>query len=329
MKSYTTKSMISLHLLILASLYVQAQTPAKPDLEESVKNTAISSAEKVVTNSFSQFVDWLATLPQQLKNRREKKRIEELNKNRCPDTLECRLDSIAHVLAADARKRNIKILAVWPFSDTVTRQGLKMAEKLSIALSNTGDDIRIVERQRIDAILKELQLNYDGYIDPVTAKELGRMLHADAIVTGSVRIWKNVVHVNIKVIETETGVLLPGKSLDIPMKEEYKPVPAAAQASTTGQIPLPPGFYFLPGVSSEHCAINKIGKGVFRNMTGKEIILVIGYREYLIKAREQAETFWLNEGLQKYRITQPGNSNFVREGEFVIHSCEIIGYDVR
>lgn len=252
------KTISSTLLILFIALTGRSQAPST--LNDNVKASAEASAERVVQNSLARVVSWFDTLPQHLRNKQAKKEIDELNKGRCYDTLECRLDSIAQILVKDAREHGVKRIAVWYFNDTVTKLGNKMAEKLSIALSNADDSLEIVDRQHIDAVMKEHQLAADGLIDPETAKALGRFLHADAIITGSIRVWNNVINVNIKMLDVETDVILSGKTISIPMKEEYNIKPAVANAG--GQYySLPPGFYFMPGSSpeNEHCVNNNSG----------------------------------------------------------------------
>lgn len=44
----------------------------------------------------------------------------------------------------------------------------------------------VVERQRLEAILKEQQLSSSGILDPETTKKLGKILGVDAIIVGTV-----------------------------------------------------------------------------------------------------------------------------------------------
>ncbi len=46
--------------------------------------------------------------------------------------------------------------------------------------------LRVVERQRLDMILQELELSSSGYVDPSTAPRLGRLMGGRRLVTGSV-----------------------------------------------------------------------------------------------------------------------------------------------
>ncbi|MBN1622420.1 MAG: hypothetical protein JW871_07515 [Endomicrobiales bacterium] len=84
---------------------------------------------------------------------------------------------------------------------------------------------RLVERNRLQAILDELKLNMTGLIDPMRAKEVGNQLGVDALLFGSlssVKYSKNKqtivimytegkkveVSVDARLIDVETGELI-------------------------------------------------------------------------------------------------------------------------
>jgi TolB-like protein len=79
-----------------------------------------------------------------------------------------------------------------------------IADLLIIELAqNTG--IRLVERENIDAILREQNLARDGRVDDATAARVGRILGAKHIITGSfVTDRSGTMVVTIKSIDVET-----------------------------------------------------------------------------------------------------------------------------
>lgn len=78
----------------------------------------------------------------------------------------------------------IKRVAVATFSGT---KGDTAADFLTHSLLKSGADV--VERQRLDALLKELQWGGTGILEENTAKKLGKILGVDAIFTGSVTTY--------------------------------------------------------------------------------------------------------------------------------------------
>ncbi len=99
-----------------------------------------------------------------------------------------------------------------------------LQDALTASLMKTSR-IRLVERARVDAALKELQLASSGVIDPATAAQVGRQLGARYAVLGSITAlsvndeWRSVkiaektdrkveVSAEARLVNLETGELL-------------------------------------------------------------------------------------------------------------------------
>jgi len=85
-------------------------------------------------------------------------------------------------------------------------------------LLNT-DKYKIVSRQRVDAILKELNFGLTGYISDDSAKSLGKLLGATNILVFDIKNINNKSYLNIQVIETETATLVYSKSFSVKIEE--------------------------------------------------------------------------------------------------------------
>ncbi len=75
----------------------------------------------------------------------------------------------------------VKRVAVLSFSGP---KGDLAADLMTQSLLEQGADV--VERQRLDAVLKEQSLTSSGSFDPSTAKQLGKLLGVDALFVGTV-----------------------------------------------------------------------------------------------------------------------------------------------
>lgn len=75
----------------------------------------------------------------------------------------------------------VKRVAVMPFSGP---KGDLAADMLTQSLVARGADV--IERRRLDDVIKEHSLSSSGAFDPATAKELGRLLGVDALFLGTV-----------------------------------------------------------------------------------------------------------------------------------------------
>ena len=85
-------------------------------------------------------------------------------------------------------------------------------------LLNT-DKYKIVSRQRVDAILKELNFGLTGYISDDSAKSLGKLLGATNILVFDIKNINNKSYLNIQVIKTETATLVYSKSFSVKIEE--------------------------------------------------------------------------------------------------------------
>ncbi|UCH35630.1 MAG: hypothetical protein JSV65_04575 [Armatimonadota bacterium] len=88
-----------------------------------------------------------------------------------------------------------KRIAVLPFDDGAIRQssyfgrvfdvGKGVADMLTTALVNTRK-FRVIEREKVDAVIAEQDLATSGRVDPATAAQIGKILGADYLLMGRV-----------------------------------------------------------------------------------------------------------------------------------------------
>jgi TolB-like protein len=97
--------------------------------------------------------------------------------------------------------------AVIEFSDlngNTNDFGKFLAEELITKLFLTKK-FEVIERQLLNKIITEHKLNLSGLIDPNSAKELGKILGVDAIISGTITDLGDAIKVNARLISTETG----------------------------------------------------------------------------------------------------------------------------
>ncbi len=102
-----------------------------------------------------------------------------------------------------------RIAAVVPFSVSGADEdlGRAAAHFLESALAGSPG-LTLIERSRVDEILKELKLQGSGFVDRSSAVEAGRLLGAAIIVTGNIdRVGADLV-VSSRVIDVATGEIL-------------------------------------------------------------------------------------------------------------------------
>ncbi len=95
----------------------------------------------------------------------------------------------------------IKRVAVLGFEDfpQMPGSGKPIAGAFEKALLRSG--VNLVERQQMEAILKEHNLDLLGLLDPAETKSLGKILNVDALILGTLTVYsperRSVVLVNI------------------------------------------------------------------------------------------------------------------------------------
>ncbi len=72
---------------------------------------------------------------------------------------------------------------------------------------------QLVERQRMEEVLKELKLSSTELVDPGTASEIGRIVVADAMLTGTIYETKNSIEILTRLVDTETSNIMEAKDV--------------------------------------------------------------------------------------------------------------------
>jgi TolB-like protein len=80
-------------------------------------------------------------------------------------------------------------------------------EKLTHYIVANGD-LMVVERSRIDQILKEQSLSMTGAVDAGTAAKIGKILSVDAVIIGTIHATERDVEFIARVIQSEKGIIL-------------------------------------------------------------------------------------------------------------------------
>ncbi len=89
--------------------------------------------------------------------------------------------------------------------------GELVSESFTTALVNSNN-FKIIEREQLDKVVKEMEMTQTGFIETTNAVEIGKMLHADAIITGSVALLNNQIQLNARIIEIESAYVISAES---------------------------------------------------------------------------------------------------------------------
>src|SRR5262245_23781666 len=121
------------------------------------------------------------------------------------------LRSLANSLAEDIASSGKRSIAVVDFTDlqgNPTALGRYLAEEFSVALARTRKGLQVIDRTHLKAILAENKLGSTGLIDPATARRLGQIAGAEALLTGSMTPFSESVRIAVKVLATDTARII-------------------------------------------------------------------------------------------------------------------------
>jgi TolB-like protein len=131
--------------------------------------------------------------------------------------LEQRVAELSQQIATKMSAKQKTTIAVVEFTDlqgNVTDLGRFLAEELVTRLADL-EKFRVIERQLLAKIIAEQKLSLTGVVDPTSAKQLGKILGVDAIVSGTVTNLAQNVRVNARLISTQTGEVFAVAASDI------------------------------------------------------------------------------------------------------------------
>lgn len=103
-----------------------------------------------------------------------------------------------------------KTVAVYGFEAIDSRQAeyaRYATEKLTHEIVQIGD-LTVIERSRIDQILKEQSFSMTGAVDSGTAAKIGKILSVDAVIIGTIRVKNGEIEFIARVIQSEKGIIL-------------------------------------------------------------------------------------------------------------------------
>lgn len=126
--------------------------------------------------------------------------------------LEAQFGPVDVVLNSSAVQGKYKRIAVVPYDvsgydgsgpvkDAVS--GTALADRYTFELIRAGYDV--IERQRLESIIKEQALSMTGLMDPKTSVRVGKVLGVQGFVFGSVSGKPNAFSVMSKLVDAETG----------------------------------------------------------------------------------------------------------------------------
>lgn len=132
-------------------------------------------------------------------------------------TLDRAIDVLVQQIVSSLPAEKKPLTAVLDFNDlsgNVSAFGRLVGEELVTKLFQTKR-VRVVERGLLEKALNELKFNLSEVVDPARAKQLGKQVGADAIVTGTITDLGSSVKINARLIEVEKGDVLAAAGAEV------------------------------------------------------------------------------------------------------------------
>ena len=113
-----------------------------------------------------------------------------------------------HEAVQQSGKRQIAVLDFTDASGRYDALGHQLAEDLMYHMIQQRPLYTVLERRFLDKVLEEQQFSAQPIVDEARAIELGKLLSADAIVFGTIRMEGRTATITSKLIDTETAAVL-------------------------------------------------------------------------------------------------------------------------
>lgn len=120
----------------------------------------------------------------------------------------------SHTGTNPAVKNTIAVVELSDLSGGATDLGRIISEELVTAFVKTGK-YRVIERLLLNKVIAEHGLPVQGIVDPKSAKELGKILGVDVLVSSTIKDMGDSARVNARLISIERGELFSAAAVSI------------------------------------------------------------------------------------------------------------------
>jgi len=219
-------------------------------------------------------------------------------------TYEKEVQSLSLTIAEKVATADKKRIAVVDFTDlqgNVTELGRFLAEEFSVSLAGLSKEFEVVDRTHLKSIIAEHKLSTTGIIDPQTARKLGKIAGVEALVTGTITPFGDSVRLSIKVLDTNTAMVIIGTTGNIAKTKAIEELLARGITPVSGPShPLPPS---QPPVGKEVEAEGFIFRPVGCERNGSRITCTIS----LTNNGDETRSICIHHGDSSYFVDNLGN----------------------
>lgn len=209
--------------------------------------------------------------------------------------------------------------AIFAFSERgaeVKGLGDKISDLLFAGLA-TVDSLWLVDREELDKVVAEHELNLSGMVNPAQAVQIGSLTGAKVLITGSVFQVDKDIHIVAKVIGTETTRVL-GASVKGPAKDDLGPLVAQLSLRVAETVAQKANLLVAPVVKIEDriAALSKaLGDKKRPSVAIKVVERHVGQATIDPAAETELSLFCKETGFTVFDAADAGKADIRIEGE--------------
>ena len=173
-------------------------------------------------------------------------------------SLDGAIPALVKKLVPDSVKQEstVAVLPLYTLDGAATTFGKYLSERLLTEIYSRRK-VNVVDRSLMDKAIAEMKLSATGMIDNATAKQLGKMVGADLLATGSYTDLGDSIDLNARLIETESGAVLGAGEVKVDKDKELQGLlesRPAAPAAAEKEGPRPSESAANGGTLQRFCA---------------------------------------------------------------------------
>lgn len=121
-------------------------------------------------------------------------------------------DTLANRLNRTGKNR-VMVASFVDLQGNITELGRYIAETFSTQLSNSS--LEVVDRSRLNDLVKELKLSEDKVTVPENAVKLGKLSGVEYIITGTITVLDQTMDITIKALDIQRGISIAGQKFSM------------------------------------------------------------------------------------------------------------------
>ncbi|MCB9284733.1 MAG: hypothetical protein H6563_11710 [Lewinellaceae bacterium] len=239
-------------------------------------------------------------------------------------------------------KKKVVVLYVTDLNKTHTVAGKYLGDMVSSNIVNNPGNFMVFDRENLSGIAEANKLIADGFIDVDQAKELGKLLAVDAIITGNYTVLSNTIKLHLKALDASNGFVIASSIKDLPIDGDAGAllginIPTSGGGVKAGNL----GFnrplnsneqYNNPETVDKECETKNIGDFCFTNNTSFDINVEISRgstgRDYFMTLSPGQTQCIYNLAARAYyyhvakKLPNGGTQYSFRTGQILVEKCK-------